>query len=48
MIMNLLISVTARCIAIKPNPPVPTITTLSSGLRVAFLTAPYCYESSTR
>ena len=34
--MNLLISVSARCIAIKSNLPVPTITTLSSGLRVTF------------
>src|SRR5215216_1097894 len=29
------------CIAINPNPPVPTITALSSGFRLAFLTAPY-------
>jgi hypothetical protein len=27
--------------AIKPNPPVPTITTFSSGFRLAFFTAPY-------
>src|SRR5215212_63284 len=35
----------ANCIAIKPNPPAPTITTLSFGFRLAFFTAPYAVSA---
>jgi hypothetical protein len=31
--------------AINPNPPVPTITTLSLGVRLAFFTAPYAVSA---
>jgi hypothetical protein len=31
----------ASCMAIKANPPAPTITTLSVGFRLVFFTAPY-------
>ena len=31
----------ASCMAIKPNPPAPTITTLSIGFRLVFFTGPY-------
>ena len=35
----------ANCIAISPSPPAPTITTLSSGFRFAFFTAPYAVSA---
>ena len=35
----------ANCIAINPSPPVPTITTLSLGVRLPFFTAPYAVSA---
>src|ERR687895_624459 len=35
----------ANCIDISPNPPAPTITTLSYGFRFAFFTAPYAVSA---
>ena len=35
----------ASCIAIKPNPPAPTMTTLSDGFIEVFFTAPYAVSA---